>query len=183
MSNYIFYNKIFDDNDLSKIRLLINSNEWVKNSNYAYGKRDVIFTGENHMKMLKESMPPFAKVRDSYNGFLDEHLKKSLNSYTQNKFLIDVKLARYNIDDEYIWHSDQYFDEKNIELQRILTTITYLNDDFEGGETEFKDMIIKPKNGYTLIFPSEWFVVHRGKPVLKGTKYILVAHMFSKVLN
>ena len=163
MSNYIFYNKIFDEEDLNKIKSLI--------------------AEENQLNLIKENLPPFSKVRDVYNNFLDEHLQKSFLKYTDNKFLIDVKLAKYDVNDEYAWHSDHLFNEKDVQIKRVLTSITYLNDDFEGGETEFKDMIIKPKSGYTLIFPSEWFIVHRGKPVLKGTKYILVAHMNSKVLN
>jgi len=183
MSNYIFYNKIFDEEDLTKIKSLIDTKEWVKNPDYDNGKRDVIFGEENHIDLIKENLPPFSKVRDVYNNFLDEHLQKSFLKYTDNKFLIDVKLAKYDVNDEYAWHSDHLFTEKDVQLKRALTSITYLNDDFEGGETEFKDMIIKPKSGYTLIFPSEWFIVHRGKPVLKGTKYILVSHMNSKVLN
>jgi len=155
MSNYIFYNKIFDEEDLTKIKSLIDTKEWVKNPDYDNGKRDVIFGEENHIDLIKENLPPFSKVRDVYNNFLDEHLQNSFLKYTDNKFLIDVKLAKYDVNDEYVWHSDHLFTEKDVQLRRVLTSITYLNDDFEGGETEFKDMIIKPKSGYTLIFPSE----------------------------
>ena len=155
MSNYIFYNKIFDEEDLNKIKSLIDSKEWVKNPDYDNGKRDVIFAEENQLNLIKENLPPFSKVRDVYNNFLDEHLQKSFLKYTDNKFLIDVKLAKYDVNDEYAWHSDHLFNEKDVQIKRVLTSITYLNDDFEGGETEFKDMIIKPKSGYTLIFKSD----------------------------
>ena len=48
-----------------------------KNPDYDNGKRDVIFGEENHIDLIKENLPPFSKVRDVYNNFLDEHLQKS----------------------------------------------------------------------------------------------------------
>ena len=55
MSNYIFYNKIFDEEDLTKIKSLIDTKEWVKNPDYDNGKRDVIFGEENHIDLIKEN--------------------------------------------------------------------------------------------------------------------------------
>jgi len=52
--------------------------------------------------------------------------------------------------------------------------ITYLNDDFEGGETEFlyQGVRVKPEKGKTVIFPASYTHVHRGNPPIGGTKYI-----------
>lgn len=52
--------------------------------------------------------------------------------------------------------------------------IMYLNDiGCVGGETEFSTgRVIKPKMGKMLIFPTTFFHVHRGRPILKGEKYI-----------
>jgi hypothetical protein len=58
--------------------------------------------------------------------------------------------------------------------------MTILNDDYEGGETEFGcGITIKPTAGKTLIFPSSWLFPHRGKEVISGTKYIYVNHIWA----
>jgi len=51
----------------------------------------------------------------------------------------------------------------------------YLNDNFEGGETEFiyqKDRI-KPRKNRLLIWPAAYTHVHRGNPPINGDKYII----------
>ena len=50
----------------------------------------------------------------------------------------------------------------------------YLNDDFEGGETEFlyQNKRIVPKRGQFLIWPATYTHAHRGNPPLSGKKYI-----------
>lgn len=60
---------------------------------------------------------------------------------------------------------------------RILVTMLYLNDGFDGGETEFlyQHSRITPKAGSFVIFPAAWPWTHRGNPPLNGDKYILTA--------
>ena len=52
---------------------------------------------------------------------------------------------------------------------------TYLNDDFEAGETEFlhQHLRVTPKEGSVLIFPAGFTHIHRGNPPIGGTKYLL----------
>ena len=54
------------------------------------------------------------------------------------------------------------------------TSITYLNDDFEGGETYFtdQDLIIKPKRGKTVFFDGKKFE-HGVQEIMKGIRYTL----------
>ena len=59
--------------------------------------------------------------------------------------------------------------------RRVLVTMMYLNDDFEGGETEFlyQSLRIQPKKGRMLIWPAGFTHTHRGNPPLSGDgKYI-----------
>ena len=50
----------------------------------------------------------------------------------------------------------------------------YLNDDFDGGETEFlyQQRREEAVAGDVLIFPASFTHTHRGNPPLGGTKYI-----------
>jgi len=58
---------------------------------------------------------------------------------------------------------------------RILAFSCYLNDDFEGGETEYlyAEQRIPAQQGTVCIFPANFCYAHRGNPPIKGTKYIL----------
>jgi len=60
---------------------------------------------------------------------------------------------------------------------RQLVTMMYLNDDFEGGETEFlyQNFRVTPKAGKFVIFPCSWPWTHRGNPPIKKSKYILTS--------
>ena len=50
----------------------------------------------------------------------------------------------------------------------------YLNDEFDGGETEFLYMNkrISAKQGRIIIFPAGFTHTHRGNPPIGGEKYI-----------
>ncbi len=56
--------------------------------------------------------------------------------------------------------------------------VTYLNDDYEGGEIYFKnqDLKIKPKAGSLVLFPSTNPYVHESLPVKNGKKYMYTTH-------
>ena len=72
----------------------------------------------------------------------------------------------------HVWH----FENDDVMFsRRILTYILYLNDIFDGGETEFlyQSERIPPKEGTLVIFPTAFTHTHRGNPPLKGTKYIM----------
>lgn len=70
-------------------------------------------------------------------------------------------------------------------LHRLFAFMTYLNDDFEGGETYFLhyDLFIKPQTGKTLIWPAEWTHAHRGDIVKSGTKYIITGWLDIPIIN
>jgi hypothetical protein len=55
----------------------------------------------------------------------------------------------------------------------VFTSITYLNDDYQGGHTHFKDdMQVIPKVGRTVFFDGVHYL-HGVTPVTSGTRYTL----------
>ena len=67
------------------------------------------------------------------------------------------------------WHCEQAKHS-----HRVAACMMYLNDDFDGGETEFlyQNKRIVPKRGQFLIWPATYTHAHRGNPPLSGKKYI-----------
>ena len=87
-------------------------------------------------------------------------------------------MLRYSPGQEYRAHLDAIANSEN---QRILTFLVYLNDDFEGGETEFLATGLKFKGakGDGLLFRNadasgqpDPGSKHAGLPVLSGEKYL-----------
>lgn len=56
---------------------------------------------------------------------------------------------------------------------RLISTVSYLNDDYEGGEIEFRhsNVKIKPEKGDVIFFPSNFLYIHEIMPILSGTRY------------
>ena len=71
----------------------------------------------------------------------------------------------------HVWHDEQSGPEF---CTRAAVWMVYLNDNFEGGETEFLyyKRRIQPKAGTLLIWPSGLTHAHRGGLVLSGNKYV-----------
>jgi len=57
--------------------------------------------------------------------------------------------------------------------EREIAALVYLNDEFEGGETEFLfcKKRVKPKKGSVVLFPAGFTHTHRGLMVLEGEKF------------
>jgi prolyl 4-hydroxylase len=88
-----------------------------------------------------------------------------------------LQILRYEPGQEYRAH----FDWLDVENRRMMTALVYLNDDYEGGETEFTKIGLKVKGrrGDLLVFGSEGpngkldpLSEHAGLPVTRGTKYL-----------
>ena len=96
-----------------------------------------------------------------------------------------IQATKYEVGQHYDWHVDAADSrDKNEDmsaLPRKLSMTLVLDTEFEGGELEIYSPIdqkiipIPMKAGSYCVFPS--WVVHRVKPVTKGTRYSLVAWM------
>ena len=80
-------------------------------------------------------------------------------------------LLKYSKNQEYKKH----YDGGTI-IQRAISAVVYLNDNYEGGELAFPhfDVKIKPEAGMLILFPSNYAYAHIAHPVTSGTKYALV---------
>lgn len=82
-----------------------------------------------------------------------------------------VNFVKYGVGEHFDVHSDHGFS-----YICTVSTVAYLNDDYEGGELWFKhlDQTIKPEAGDIVVFPSTFIYAHASLPVKTGIKYSAV---------
>jgi hypothetical protein len=81
-----------------------------------------------------------------------------------------LRYYRYSPGEYFKWHKDGTHRPSETE-ESFLTFMIYLNDGYEGGETEFRWEKIKPRAGMALVFPHRLF--HQSSALVAGTKYVL----------
>ena len=81
-----------------------------------------------------------------------------------------LRFYRYDVNQQFDWHYDGYYERPTGE-RSLLTFMVYLNDDFSGGETLFRETQVQPETGMALFFVHQ--IRHKGATVTKGRKYVL----------
>jgi predicted 2-oxoglutarate/Fe(II)-dependent dioxygenase YbiX len=94
----------------------------------------------------------------------------------------EPQLLRYTSGGFYLYHSDAY--DYVVEhrawrkaVDRDISLLLYLNDEYEGGELEFKRLsyTMRPRAGMLVWFPSDVRYEHMAKVVTRGCRYALVS--------
>jgi len=85
---------------------------------------------------------------------------------------LPLRIYRYEVGQHFGLHQDQSYVGEHGTLS-LLTLMVYLNERFSGGETDFpeQDKTIVPKTGTALLFQHK--LLHAGRAVTEGTKYVL----------
>jgi predicted 2-oxoglutarate/Fe(II)-dependent dioxygenase YbiX len=120
-------------------------------------------------------------------------LKAGIGSFVEPFYNVKIRdweplqLLHYGAGGHYIPHVDAetlYTDEDGLELwektlDRDISVVYFLNDDFEGGELFFPnlDLLIQPEAGTLVCFPSDHNYIHGVKPVTSGRRYSVVTWM------
>jgi len=123
-------------------------------ANYILGEFDKVF------------WPECANVYSSKYSILED-----MSYHT----IVDSKIQKSSAGDGYhLWHCE-FGGHVPVHRNRLLAFSLYLNDDYDGGETEFlfQKKRIQPQKDRLLIWPSQFTHTHRGNTVLSGDKYLL----------
>jgi predicted 2-oxoglutarate/Fe(II)-dependent dioxygenase YbiX len=109
-------------------------------------------------KITEFSAPLELDYQNYYNVGVPEHRGYSILKYSEGSQFSD--------------HIDH-----NVFEPRTISTVWYINDDYEGGEICFPRFNIeyKPKQNELLIFPSTYVYNHSVKPIKNGTRYSVVS--------
>ena len=158
----------------------------------------------------EEGGDPNLKVRNTlWYGITEEMAKKfeqavagcfvnfvSPKYNCQFKAYEPVQFLGYPVGGHYVGHNDgEALNGKTREWERIMdrdvSFLFYLNDQYGGGELEFYELglTIKPKKGMMIAFPSYHEFAHKVHPVTWGHRYTLVSwvatqkHIYDTISN
>lgn len=154
----------------------------------------------NYKNTIDFSIPLRDTIWDEMNVILQNELQKHLTNYiieikkifhhnilktNEKDFLFEYcyNIQKYKKNEGfYDYHNDFYIDVANHNYRKV-TYIWYLNDVFEGGETELlNNILIKPKCGNLLLFPACWTFPHRGIMPVSNDKYIITGWLYSNIV-
>lgn len=101
---------------------------------------------------------------------------------------IDSSQYRMELDQLQIkkWNTGQnmgpHFDGQDGHTDLAYSLVTYLNDDYEGGEIHFKNhnVTLKPQAGSLIMFPSQEPYIHEVLPIISGTRYMSPVSIYKK---
>tara|TARA_B100000902_G_scaffold108057_1_gene109777 strand:- start:443 stop:1054 length:612 start_codon:yes stop_codon:yes gene_type:complete len=98
-------------------------------------------------------------------------------------FREQIQILKYEKGGIYDYHHDTADYPSRKYYFRTFSVVLYLNNDFEGGSTNFIHNEYKPNPGQALIFPSNWIFKHKGSKVTSGTKYVAVTWYYVQQSN
>lgn len=140
-------------------------------------------------------------IRDNYRVIYDDQeFADKMWDKIKNQFPIQIeghqpiglnpkfRFYRYDQNQRFNKHvdgrvklTDNTKNEVGNPIESRVTFMIYLNDDYEGGETEFEETSIKAKTGMGLFFVHE--LKHKGSKIISGTKYVLRTDVFFQKSN
>lgn len=167
------------NNDITSIRSTI-AKPWIPWT-YGSGPNKLMFCWQKFIPQVDHIHPndKYLQEQTNISSQLFGALEKTLHHYCTELYPFAEKniksreqtmhLLKYDESGHLPAHQDQGISS------RVLSVLLYLNDDYEGGEIEFRhsNLKFKPEAGSVLFFPSNFLYVHEVYPVTKGPRYAL----------
>ena len=129
-----------------------------------------------HVDVRSLKTDVIAAVRDIYANIVAPHFKVQIEWFDKPEIL------RYREGGKYVPHADaENWDKTRRRWQRVinrdLSLLVYLNDEFEGGEVSFSNFgfEVKPSAGLLIAFPSDHRYLHAAQLVKSGVRYAIVS--------
>lgn len=120
----------------------------------------------NNQRILFKDFELAKSIWNQVNTFVPTKLGNSRAIDLNEMF----RFYKYEANQEFKKHRDQSYIRNDFEAS-YYTLLIYLNNNFEGGETTFGNLVITPKKGSCLIFLHD--LEHEGSKLTSGVKYVL----------
>lgn len=165
---------------------------------------DNVFTKEECEDLIKKAESIGFKTIDRSIALYDrvimtdkklaDHLynkyKNIIPEYIDGERVVGIndhfRFSKYHIGGKFDIHLDAFNTDSNGNISRLTFNI-FLNEDFEGGETDFYEddaktlrCSVKPKTGRGALFYSQQY--HCGNKVTKGNKYLIRTDVMTSIL-
>jgi len=143
------------------IRLAEDCGKWTKDRHYFYPTHDMLINE--------------FQLHDAYDMFLNEYIYPLIKS---NFVLTGEKWKKFSSENFIIKYTPE--NQGHLSLHHddsAFSTVLTLNEDFEGGGTWFSKQkaLVKGTTGEITIHPGQITHRHGARPVLSGTRYVLVS--------
>ena len=154
----------------------------------APGKRFTLPDGRGGRVYDEQRVTEWVDCRDSHQQLLDEIVARAFAEHIvplegrQIDWYEEPQLLRYTPGGYYLHHSDafQLVPEQRAWrkiVDRDISVLIYLDDDYQGGELEFKRLFyrLRPRAGMLVWFPSDVRYEHMARPVTAGRRNVIVS--------
>jgi hypothetical protein len=123
---------------------------------------DVPYVNKDNNEFTDSFRETFDPIEKDYMSLFSISLK-SHNPY---------KILKYEVGGKF----ENHMDDGGGNFRRV-STVYYLNDNYEGGELCFPQFGIelKPESGDMIVFPSSYVYSHSVKPVISGNRYSIAS--------
>ena len=174
MADYYFFRDAFNDEEIEKIKKIAMDFPAI---NAATGQED----SANQDDGVRKSTVRWMTGKDGKEDWIYERIMGMVNEANNHLWDFNLSHAAESLQyteyppegGHYDWHIDC---GHHIQAQRKVSITVQLNDDYEGGELQLwrgqKPATALKEKGCVVIFPS--YMLHRVKPVTKGTRNSLV---------
>lgn len=109
-------------------------------------------------------IPVIPLLQDDVLRFVFTRICAHIQAIDNNLFPNNMEIVK--------WHEDKH-QEAHVDFEyHPYTSIIYLNDDYEGGETFIDQRTIKPERGKMITFQGA-DMLHGVKKIIKGTRYTI----------
>jgi len=130
------------------------------------GQQKMLTMVRNNQRILHVNQ----ELADLYWGKLKPFCSDSIGNSDPLGLNEMFRFYKYTVHQRFKKHRDGSYIRNDREYS-LQTFMIYLNDEFEGGNTLFEEVNIRPKKGDLLVFKHE--LKHEGQKIVSGTKYVL----------
>jgi len=144
----------------------------IEQNNEIRNVESVHLTTEDPSKTVQHYSNLFHRL---FSNSFNRYLKSNNLSLETIENISAPDILKYSPGGHYTWHHDSCS-----AINRSLSAIFFVNEDYEGGELEFnfpkngKTLRIKPSENSMVVWPSNFMFPHRVVPVTKGVRYSVV---------
>lgn len=168
------YDNVIDNCEEIIAAALGRTNEWI-DAHIVEGSSDIVNKQIRNNRSI-DVAPSFQNGTEWFS--LSKAVWLCVNEYAQEldvgfSLMENLQILHYfPMIGHYSTHAD--FHPSN---NRIISSVLYLNDIEEGGETYFDlfNISVAPKRGSMLVFPSNYAYCHQARPTVKNEKFVAVA--------